>query len=252
MSEQTGKSPGQSNDLDKGSDRCGVHTTRYAAVADPTAPAAKRQAEQENALQRWETEGGAKRVQKKGRKTGQTAMRSRRSGGRTPESRMDDVPTDSRRREREEPEERRTRGRNRGKLAAWARWLGRDVRLDSAHPMADTNHGRQHLLIVHLPSPCPLNRDDLPKQSRRFIIELDPVLDPPHPCVRPITIPACLVCHACHNALLSCAHSSVAGGALSLQMRPCRPIPPAAPSLRRRKHRPVVITSESSYRSIVF
>jgi hypothetical protein len=150
---------------------------------------------------------------------------------------------------REEREEGGTRGgRNarreereegaKGKLSAWARWPGRDVRLDSAHPMADTNHGRQHLRLVHLPSPCPLNRDDIPKPSRRRIIELDPVLDPPHPCVRPITIHACL---ACHEASLSCAQSSVTGGALSLQLRPCRPTSPARPSLRPRKHRPVVI-----------
>jgi hypothetical protein len=97
---------------------------------------------------------------------------------------------------REEREEGRTRSGSTGETTC----LGRDVRLDAAHPMADTNHGRQHLLIVHLPSPCPLNRDDLPKPSRRLIVKLDPVLDPPHPSVRPITIAVCL---ACHNALLS-------------------------------------------------
>jgi hypothetical protein len=51
-------SPGQSNDLDKGSDR----------VADPSR--AERQAKQENALQRWETEGGAEEGTEEGTEEG--------------------------------------------------------------------------------------------------------------------------------------------------------------------------------------
>src|SRR5690349_3704529 len=62
-----------------------------------------------------------KRVWEKAKKTGQTAIRSQRSGGRTQESRMDDVSPDSRG-EREKREEGRTRKANRGKLPAWARW----------------------------------------------------------------------------------------------------------------------------------
>ena len=107
------------------------------------------------------------------------------------------------------------------------------MRLDHPYPVTDTNHTCQHALIVRLPSPCLLNRDDLSKQSCRFIIELDPVLDPPHPAVRPISIPACLTCH---DASLSCAQfvRTVLG-------RWRNTLAPVAPHLRQRKHRPVVI-----------
>jgi hypothetical protein len=104
------------------------------------------------------------------------------------------------------------------KLAAWARWRSREVRLDAAHPMTEPDHPRQHLRILRLPSPCPLDRNDLPKQSRRFIIELDPVLDAPQSCVRPGSIPAC---RPCHDVSLSCAQSSVAREAGALRRGPC-------------------------------
>jgi len=85
--------------------------------------------------------------------------------------------------------------------------------------MTDTHHGREHILIVHLPSPCPLNRDDLPESSRRLIVEPHPVRDSAYPCVRPITILAYL---ACHDAPLSCEQSPASGGAIAFQTRPCR------------------------------
>jgi hypothetical protein len=71
MSERTEMSPGQADDLDKGSDKDNdkdLASTRRDTPraidkdsgADPSRERqAERQAEQENALQQWETEGGA-------------------------------------------------------------------------------------------------------------------------------------------------------------------------------------------------
>jgi hypothetical protein len=67
MGEQTGKSSGQANDLDRGSDKDSdkdaASTRRETPRAidnDPGADASREhQVEQEGALQRWETEGGA-------------------------------------------------------------------------------------------------------------------------------------------------------------------------------------------------
>jgi hypothetical protein len=99
--------------------------------------------------------------------------------------------------------------------------------------------------------PGPLDRDALPQPSRRFILELDPVLDPPHPCVRPsscLACLACLACHACHDASLSCAHSFVAGGGLSLQLASLQTPPSSGAVTPAKKTSPSRHICEISYR----
>ena len=74
MSEHTGMSPGQADDLDKGCDNdsdkdaaSARRDTPRAIDNDPGADTSReRQVEQESAVQRWETEGGAEEGMEEG------------------------------------------------------------------------------------------------------------------------------------------------------------------------------------------
>jgi hypothetical protein len=94
MSEHTEMGPGQASDRDKDSDKDAASTRRDGPRAIDNDPGAdlsrERQAEQDSALQQWETEGGADdgtEVKAEGNEAADP--------GRTADSVQDDAPPDS-------------------------------------------------------------------------------------------------------------------------------------------------------------
>ena len=151
-------------------------------------------------------------------------MRSRRSGGRTQESRMDDVPTDSRG-EREEREE-GTEGNYLRGLGGWAgmcasilriRWPTRIMVASTSSSFTCRPQARSIATI------SPSSRAASSSSLTQRLIRRTPV------CNRLPSLPALL---ATTRSFLEKTPKSSAG-ALSPQMCPSRPIPPAPPLFRR-------------------